>query len=230
MALLAWRVGAGVGQGVRLSTAVIIMAKAPVAGWAKTRLAPALGAEGAAQLAQRLLLHTVHQVAALADVSNVSAELCVTPHAAHPAFETALAAMPGRLALTWQGDGDLGVRMHRALARALQTHTQAVLVGTDAPALTTAVLREAIAALAQHDAVWVPSHDGGYALVGLRQAHPTLFEHMVWSTPQVMQHTRERAQAAGLKWAELAAVTDIDEPSDLAAVPADWLPLGRAMK
>jgi uncharacterized protein len=199
-----------------MSTALIVFAKAPVAGLAKTRLIPALGPDGAAQLAERLLAHTLQQALAL---PLAHLELCVTPSDQHPAFEHARAAAAGRLQITLQGEGDLGARMHRALSRALSSHSKAVLVGTDAPALDTARLAQAQQALDTHPAVFVPALDGGYALVGLTQPAPALFEGMVWSTPQVMQDTRLRARAIGLAWTELPPVADIDEPADLVHLP-----------
>jgi uncharacterized protein len=189
---------------------VIVMAKAPVAGLAKTRLIPALGAEGAAALAARMLTHAVNQAlaAALGPVM-----LCGAPDVSHSAF-AALATDP-RLALHPQGDGDLGARMRRAFERALDTHGRAVLIGTDAPELDAAVLRAAADALTTHDAVIAPAHDGGYALIGLRRAEPRLFDAMPWSTAQVMAITRERLHQAGLRWHELPTLHDIDEPADL---------------
>ena len=202
-----------------MTTALIVMAKAPVGGQAKTRLIPALGAEGAAQLAQRLLAHTLEQAAGLqAD----HWELCVSPDTRHPAFEEAVAKAAGRLQLALQGEGDLGHRMHRAFERVLKAHRKALLIGTDAPALTTDILRQASAALDSHEAVFVPAMDGGYALVGLARPVPSLFHAMTWSTPQVMADTRLRARSAGLAWAELAPVHDIDEPADLAHLPGGW--------
>lgn len=204
-----------------MSTAVIVMAKAPVAGQAKTRLIAALGADGAARLAQRLLMHTLDQTLGLqAD----HWELCVSPDTQHAAFDQAvsLPQAQGRLQLTLQGEGDLGDRMHRALARVLQTHDKAVLIGTDAPALSTSVLRLAAAALDHHEAVFVPALDGGYALVGLTRPEPRLFRAMTWSTDQVMADTRLRAREAGVRWTELASVHDIDEPADLIHLPAGW--------
>lgn len=202
-----------------MSTALIIFAKAPVAGLAKTRLIPALGPEGAAHLADRLLAHTLQQALAL-PVEHL--ELCVSPTDQHPAFERARQAARGRLHLTLQGEGDLGQRMHRALARALSSHDRALLIGTDAPSLDTSLLTQARQALDTHPAVFVPALDGGYALVGLTRPVPELFDGMTWSTPRVMQDTRHRARAAGLAWTELPAVADIDEPADLIHVPAGW--------
>lgn len=195
--------------------AIIIFAKAPVPGLAKTRLIPALGADGAAALAERLLRHA----AAAAVAARLGAvELCVTPDPSHRCF-LQLAAQHG-LQLVGQGDGDLGQRMHHALQRALLVHRQVLLMGADAPALDAALLRQAATALNTHDAVFVPALDGGYALVGLRQAQPTLFEDMTWSTAHVMQDTRDRARAAGLSWVETAPVADIDVPADLQHLPA----------
>jgi hypothetical protein len=199
--------------------AVIIMAKAPVPGFAKTRLIPALGAEAAASLAERLLHHALQQ-ALLARVGPV--ELCVAPDPAHPAFAS-LRTTP-RVSWTEQGRGDLGERMNRAFARTLGGGAAgALLIGTDAPGLDADALRRAAAELATHDAVFVPALDGGYALVGLRRTAPHLFDAMPWSTSAVMAETRERAFGAGMKIAELAPVADIDEPQDLVHVPAGWL-------
>jgi len=202
-----------------MSTAVIVFAKAPLPGLAKTRLAPALGAEGAAALAGRMLRHALAQAAA-AGIGPV--ELCAAPDATHPALRSA-AARHGA-SLSEQGTGDLGLRMHRAFARSLTHHRRALLIGTDAPSLDAAVLRQAARALENHDAVFVPALDGGYALVGQRRADPRWFSGMSWSHALVMEHTRERLRAAGVRWAELAPVADIDEPADLAHLPPGWLP------
>lgn len=217
---------------------IVIFAKAPVAGLAKTRLAPALGAAGAAALAARMLEHAVEQACAAA-LGPV--EICTTPDTTHPAF----GAMHQRhgVELTQQGEGDLGQRMHRAFERVLRQHRRALLIGTDAPALDAPVLCHAAEQLLTHNAVFVPALDGGYALVGLRglhdlqsvpgsqsaqsvrgspQADPRWFTDMPWSTPRVMALTRQRLQAAGVPWAELPAVADIDEPADLVHLPAAW--------
>lgn len=196
---------------------VIVMAKAPVAGFAKTRLMPALGAEGAAALAARLLEAAVKQAAAFGSV-----DLCCAPDTLHPAFQH-LAATQG-LVLSEQGDGDLGARMARAFERHLAQHGAALMIGTDAPAIDSAMLQRAAQALSDADAVFIPALDGGYALIGLRQPAPTLFSDMVWSTDRVMAQTRERLRAAGLRHTELPAVADIDEPADLQHLPPGWLP------
>lgn len=202
-----------------MNTAIIVFAKAPVAGLAKTRLAPALGLDGAAALAQRMLDHTLAQAVA-ADIGPV--ELCATPDTTHPALQQAARAWGTQLA--GQGDGDLGQRMHRAFVRCLAQHPRALLLGTDAPALDAAVLRAAAHALQRHAAVFVPALDGGYAAVGLRQADSRWFLGMRWSHAAVMADTRARLRQAGVDWTELAPVADIDEPVDLVHLPPGWLP------
>lgn len=192
------------------SCTIVVLAKAPLPGFAKTRLIPALGADGAARLAKWLLDRALH--AALASGLG-PVELSAAPDASHAAI-AAWGVQPGvRLAV--QGEGDLGTRMARACERALATSERVLLIGTDAPLLDAAVLQAAAQALATHDAVFVPAHDGGYALVGLRRAAPTLFEGIPWSTAAVMARTRERLRELGLSHAELAPLHDIDEPADL---------------
>ena len=199
-------------------TAIALMAKAPVAGLAKTRRAAALGAAGAAALAQRMLDHAVAQAVAAA-LGPVT--LWVTPDASHPAFQQ-LRQRHG-IALAVQPEGGLGARM----AQVFEAHFAAspeplLLMGTDAPALDAARLRQAASALQECPAVFVPALDGGYALVGLRAPAPALFGDLPWSTAHVMAQTRQCLAAAGLAHIELAAVADIDEPADLALLPPAW--------
>ncbi|MDP3821424.1 MAG: TIGR04282 family arsenosugar biosynthesis glycosyltransferase [Burkholderiales bacterium] len=203
---------------MRPPVTVIVMAKAPVAGFAKTRLIPALGAEGAAALAERLLRHAVAEARAVA-LGRV--ELCCAPDHHHAAFAS-LGLLPG-VVLSDQGDGDLGARMARAFERRLAGGGPVLMIGTDAPALDAAVLQRAAEALTHDDAVFVPALDGGYALIGLRCAAPSLFSAMPWSTPAVMACTRERLAAAGLRHTELEPLADIDEAADLVHLPKGFL-------
>lgn len=198
--------------------AVIVFAKAPVAGFAKTRLVPALGSEGAARMAERLLTHALEQACAAA-IGPV--ELCCWPDASHPAF-LALSQLHG-VALRCQGNGDLGEKMARALDRALQTHRSAILIGTDAPGVDAGYLQDAAWALQHKDAVFGPALDGGYTLVGLRSPQSALFDAMAWSTATVMSETRVRLTRLGMTHAELCTLPDIDEPVDLVHLNPEWL-------
>ena len=190
-----------------MTTRIIVFARAPVPGEAKTRLIPALGAEGAARLHARLVERTL-ATACAAGVGAV--ELCCAPDATHPFF-AACAARFG-VALTAQGAGDLGARMHRALAAGLP----AALVGSDCAAMTPDYLRAADAALRDGcDLVLGPAEDGGYALVGANRLSPGCFEHIPWGGPDVMATQRLRLRACGLRWTELAPLWDLDRPGDL---------------
>jgi len=196
---------------------VIVMAKAPVPGYAKTRLIPALGADGAAQLADRLLQHALG-AALQARLGPV--DLCCAPDPHHPLLQR----HRPHTGMVWsdQGEGDLGERMLRAFDRWWPLADRILMTGTDAPALDASVLQCAAKALDGVDAVFVPAVDGGYALVGLRRPAPELFRGVAWSTAQVMATTRRHLAAAGLSHAELATLPDIDEPADLVHLPAGW--------
>jgi rSAM/selenodomain-associated transferase 1 len=198
---------------------IIVFAKAPLPGFAKTRLAKHIGDQAAAKLASRMLRAAIEQ-AVQADCGAV--ELCCAPDCSHPQF-VQLRDEFG-ITLTHQGEGDLGARMQRAMARVLQTQPYALLTGTDAPALDAHYLREAADALQRQPCVFAPTFDGGYALVGVRQANllPLLFAAMPWSTPQVMPQTRARLAQAGISLAELAMLHDIDEVEDMIHLPATW--------
>ena len=201
------------------SPRLVIFAKAPQAGQVKTRLIPALGAQGASALAQRMLTHVLQQ-ALQANAGPV--ELCMSPPPGDPAWQNV--AIPAAVLRTDQGEGDLGKRMARAVRRVTAQERQSVLLmGSDCPALTAAVLREAARQLHTHDALLVPVADGGYVLIGLKSPCPTLFDRMPWSTASVAAETLSRMAALGFKVWCGPLLHDIDEPADLAHLPAGFL-------
>ncbi|WP_068805937.1 TIGR04282 family arsenosugar biosynthesis glycosyltransferase [Thauera phenolivorans] len=202
------------GHGQPAAIELAILAKAPVAGFAKTRLIPHLGREGAAAL-QRWLLRRAVRVAVRADLGPVS--LWCAPDTGHPDFERCLAS--GEVRLLSQPQGDLGVRM-QAAAAASRTPAGMLIIGTDCPVLTPVLIRRVARALGQHDAVVVPAEDGGYVLIALRRADPRLFADIDWSTDRVMEQTRERLRALGLRWHEPAALWDVDRPEDFERLAA----------
>ncbi len=185
---------------------VIVFAKAPVAGQVKSRLADTLGAEGAAELHRRLVRRTL-RTAVAGGVGPV--ELCCAPDVHHGFF--AECATEFGVALSAQGDGDLGERMSRAFER----DAPALLVGCDCPAREPGDLVAAAEALARADAVVTPAADGGYVLIGLRVPAPELFADIAWGGADVMQRTRERAAALGLALHELPMTWDVDHAADL---------------
>lgn len=190
---------------------VAILAKAPIPGLAKTRLVPALGAQGAARLQRQLTGQALHTALA-ADLGPVT--LWCAPDARHRFFR-ALRRTTG-LRCRVQPGGDLGERMHTAFGLHC-AEGPLLLIGTDCPVLQPAHLRRAaIALLDGADAVLQPAEDGGYVLVGLHRPQPALFHGMRWSTDQVMADTRARAREAGLRVTELETLWDLDLPQDLA--------------
>ena len=200
------------------SARLVVFAKAPQAGKVKTRLIPALGAQGASALAQRMLTHVLQQ----ALQSNAGpVELCMSPPC-DPAWENV--AIPAAVLRTAQGEGDLGERMARAIRRVTaEVGVPVLLMGSDCPALTAAVLHEAARQLQTHDALLIPVADGGYVLIGLKSPCPTLFSQMPWSTASVAAETLSRMAALGLSVWRGPLLHDIDEPADLAHLPAGFL-------
>jgi rSAM/selenodomain-associated transferase 1 len=198
-------------------TRIVIIAKAPIPGFCKTRLAPAIGTEAAARLARRMLRDAV-DAACSASVGPV--ELCVTPGV--DAFDWATLGLPASVAWSDQGDGGLGARMARAAQRATHAGEAVLLIGTDCPGLDSAVLRNAATALADHDATMVPTADGGYALLGLARFDALVFANMPWSTDAVAALTRQRLQHLGWPLHTLPTLHDIDEPADLCHLPPHW--------
>lgn len=196
--------------------AVAILAKAPLPGLAKTRLAPALGADGAAALQARLIERAV-ETARAANIGPVT--LWAAPDQHHPTFQT-LAALFG-VKLACQPDGDLGLRMLAALEAA---RGPALVIGTDCPSLQPAHLCAAVEALAGGvDAVVVPVEDGGYSLIGMRRPEPSLFTDMPWSTAGVMAETRRRLTRLSLSWREPARLWDVDLPEDVERLKLEGL-------
>jgi uncharacterized protein len=190
------------------TVAVAVLAKAPLAGFAKTRLIPVLGAQGAALLQAHLIAHAIATACAAA-IGPVT--LWVTPDDHHPALR-AIAAEE-TVALRRQCDGDLGARMLAALAAA---NGPALVIGTDCPALTPRHLRTAADTLRSgSDAVVIPAEDGGYVLIGMRAAQSAMFSDMRWSTPGVMAETRRRLERLAMSWQEPFTLWDVDLPGDL---------------
>lgn len=189
---------------------ILVFAKAPRPGFAKTRLIPALGAAGAAALAHRMLDETLAAAIAAA-VGPV--ELVATPPVGTLAWSDV--ALPAGITVTDQGEGDLGARMARAVRRTVERGEAALLIGTDCVDLGPAMLRVAAAALRTHDAVLHPSTDGGYVLLGLARFHPGLFRDIAWSTETVAAVTIARFREIGWSVHVGDVMHDIDVPGDL---------------
>ncbi len=200
-------------------TCVVVFARAPEPGSAKTRLIPLLGAGGAALL-QGMLIDRALATALAADVGRV--ELWCAPSAQHPLLSAYL-QRHGIDGIS-QCDGDLGARMQHAAAATLATAPRVIIMGTDCPVLGAEQLRHAAAALDRHhDAVLIPAEDGGFVLIGLKWWDARLFRGIAWGGDQVLNATRTRLAALKWRWHELPMSWDVDRPADFARLRASGL-------
>lgn len=197
-------------------TTIVVFARAPEPGHAKTRLIPALGPEGAALLQARLTRRAL-ETAVAAQVGPV--ELWCAPHAFYPFFEDCARHFPVRL--RGQGPGSLGEKMLRACREVLTRSPGVILIGTDCPALSPEHLAAAADVLAGNEAVLTPAQDGGYVLIGLRSAAPAAFDNIAWGSSEVLAQTRERLGGLGWRWEEMPALWDLDRPHDLERLAAE---------
>ena len=198
-------------------TCIIIFAKFPAQGMAKTRLQPALGIEGAAKMARRLLLHSIEQAVA----TGFAVELCVSPAPTDPCWQAL--DLPDSLQWSAQADGDLGLRMLTASQQALARFEQVILIGTDCPSLTANRIQQAAQQLETKDSVMISAFDGGYVLFGFKQVAARLFSTIEWSTASVARITQQRLAELSWSVALLEPLPDIDEPEDLQYLPEGWL-------
>lgn len=191
---------------------LIVFTRFPEPGKAKTRLIPALGPEGAAEL---------HREMADATVSLAGAACAGRDRELEIRYQGADSArirdwLGEGLACREQGEGDLGDKMASAFHAAVEEgFDRTVIIGTDCPSVTADIIDEAFAHLVGSDAVLGPATDGGYYLIGLRRTAPALFDGIEWGTESVLAATQQRADAEGLSVVLLELLSDVDRPEDL---------------
>ena len=196
---------------------VVVLAKAPIRGFVKTRLASVVGEDAALAVHRRLTSHVLAELEMAVDLGAVrgglEAEIRVTPDDAAPLART---WVPASIRITPQGTGDLGDRMRRAFDEAFAEGASfVVVVGTDCPGFTRRHPADAFAALGQADVVIGPATDGGFWLLGARAPTPELFRDVPWSTHAVLETTQRLARASGRTVALLETLSDIDTIEDL---------------
>ena len=184
---------------------IVLFTRYPTPGEPKTRLAPALGEDRAADLHRAVAERTLAQVRA----SGLPFELRTTG-----AFPDAFAEWLGPAPIVDQGAGDLGARLAAA-----GPPYPTIFIGADAPDLTAAHLLQAAEALERAPAVIGPAEDGGYWLLGLAQRNDGLFDRMPWGTDRVLAETLRRLDQYGITPALLPVLADLDRPEDLARWP-----------
>jgi uncharacterized protein len=176
---------------------IIVFARAPVLGEAKTRLIPRLGEWRAARLHRWMIARAV-ETARQVDTVELHG---TRRHSFFRGLKVRFRLQRGR---------DLGARMHHAFVHARRP---AVLIGSDCPALRARDLVQALRALrAGNDVVLAPAEDGGYALIGVRRAED-LFTGVEWGTSRVYEQTVKKL--AGRRWRALRTLWDVDRPADI---------------
>ncbi len=200
---------------------VLIFGRLPETGTTKTRLAPALGEAGAAALYRAFLDDTI-----AASPSDVSLELWVPDR---PEAVEKLSMRYPDVQVRLQSEGSLGEKLADAFERTFSDGVDyVVIVGSDHPTLPTDRVPRALRALRGAHLVLGPTTDGGYYAIGLRRyAWPGaagLFEDAPWSTPELIEWTRTRADQLDLCHVELPVWYDVDRPEDLERMRADLRP------
>lgn len=188
---------------------LVVMAKYPVPGTVKTRLAQHVGLERACRLYRAFLVDIAERFSG-ADWELVWA---VDP----PGADLSAIVGAGAVRIDQRGD-DLAERMLRCFQELLaRPARRVVMIGADAPHLPPSRVAQAFGVLDDHDVSVVPTHDGGYCLIGLRAAHD-LFTDIPMGSAEVFADTCARAKRLGLTVQALDPYFDIDEPEDVEAL------------
>jgi hypothetical protein len=192
-----------------MNPAMIVMCKSPAAGTVKTRLAPFLSAEKAADLAACFAVDAVKKA------QNICENTIVAFTGEKEMLETIL---PQNLVWVRQTGADLGERMHNALRFAFeQNFSPLVVIGTDSPTLPSEYIKVAIKILQEKltDAVIGETEDGGFYLVGLNQPNQQIFQNVRWSSPETFLQTVRNIKQLNLHFTTLPVWYDVDTPEDL---------------
>jgi len=197
------------------SCAFVLMAKAPRVGAVKTRLAPLLSAEEAAELSQSFIRDMSANIAELIGTRPDLGVVAFAPAGDEAAFAGLL---PEAFCLLPQRGADLGERLLNVSEDLLAAGFGAVcMINSDSPTLPAAYLRESAALLRMPGdrVVLGAADDGGYYLIGLKHPHRHLFHRIDWSTERVFAQSVERAATIGLEVARLPPWYDVDDAASL---------------
>lgn len=209
--------------------AIAVMAKAPEAGRAKTRLVPPLDAAAAAALSAAFLRDITENLALAGRDAPIAGGVAFAPAGAEGLFDgviakdTFLVLADGSMPMP-PGIHGIGRSLLHAISAMLAAgYSAACAVNADSPTLPTSLLRRACEALLQPGdrLVLGPADDGGYYLLGVKAPHPHLFEDIDWSTDRVAEQTRQRAQSLQLETDELPTWYDVDDRASLARLIAE---------
>ena len=178
---------------------------------------PKLGDEGAAELQRRMTEHIVSRVTGFTGLHSTSVEVRFEGGTRH-----LMAAWLGTgFDYSPQGNGDIGIRMSRALEDGFGSGYESVLIiGSDIPDITGDIVHKAFDELRRHDLVLGPAADGGYYLIAMQKAissraNPQVFNGIRWGTDGVLSQTLAAAKELSLSYFLLDTLEDVDRPEDL---------------
>ncbi len=190
--------------------AIILFAKAPLAGHVKTRLQEWLGADATLALHEAFVLDTLDKLLTLGDFADI--EL-------HTDIKTDVWRRP-RVTVREQSAGDLGLKMLHALSAGLTERRERVcIVGSDAPTLPSDHLHMLLASPA--DVALGPCDDGGYYAISCRRTHAEMFRGVAWSSAVTLAQTEQSARRCGLSVERGPSWYDVDLPQDLMRLRRD---------
>lgn len=209
-------------------TCLLVVAKAPVAGLAKTRLGAVIGARQAARVAAAALLDTLDAVLAVSDATPVvalSGSLADAERGAEVARKLAACTVFPQRGATF------AERLANAHAEVATVHPgQSVLqIGMDTPQLTQELLADSIDTLhrPEFDAVLGPAADGGWWGLGLRTpGRARILRWVPMSRPDTGTLTLAALRSVGLRVGSLPELSDVDTIADARRV-AEIAPRGR---
>lgn len=197
---------------------IIIFTRYPVPGTTKTRLIPALGADGAARI-QKIMSEQVVQTARQL---KEEAKLCLSVYFTGGSRRQMRDWLGSDLVYHDQKGSDLGERMMHALQDAIQRGSKRIiLLGADCPDIDSHLIAHTLNKLKTRQLVLGPSTDGGFYLIGIssrlpRATLPILLKNISWGTHNVFQTTVDRARQNDVMVSILKELHDIDLPCDLA--------------
>jgi rSAM/selenodomain-associated transferase 1 len=203
------------GSGRASGCGIAVMAKASTPGITKTRLVPPLRFEEAAAFNTAFLQDVAANLMTAGRQAEITGYMAFGPPGSEGFFERTLGCDIGLISAWRPNFGDcLLLAIEELFVRG---HSAAVVLNSDSPTLPTSLLVETADVLASPGdcAVLGPSTDGGYYLLGLKQAHRRMFEDITWSTEHVAEQTLERAREIGLDVHILPAWYDVDDQQSL---------------
>jgi rSAM/selenodomain-associated transferase 1 len=202
-----------------MKRAVIIMAKAPLAGTVKTRLQPHLSAGECAQLAACFLDDTISKA------KTLKIQRLIIAYSPAGEIDYFRRLTDEKTSFVRQKGDNLGEKMFSAFEFAFAQKTDAaVMIGTDSPTFPVDFIEQAFRFLeADSDAVLGKTEDGGFYLIGLRKSDARIFSAVRWSSPETFAQVRENIMNLSWHLREVPGWYDVDEPKDLEQLKNEFL-------